>query len=204
MKNGCNNNIIPFYFISILFGVILAETENNIQQNIEMATFGAGCFWCVEAIFETLDGVLDVQSGYTGGNVKNPSYEDICTGTTGHAEVIQITYNANVISFDKLLNIFWMSHNPTTLNQQGADIGTQYRSVIFHHNKEQEQISQKSTQKVANSKMYVNPIVTEIIPLGIFYPAEDYHQNYYRVNPNAPYCQVVIKPKLEKFKKQIN
>jgi peptide-methionine (S)-S-oxide reductase len=110
MKNGYKNNIIPFYFISILFGVILAQTENNKQQNMELATFGAGCFWCVEAVFERLDGVMDVQAGYTGGNVKNPSYEDICTGTTGHAEVIQITYNADVIGFDKLLNIFWVSH----------------------------------------------------------------------------------------------
>ena len=204
MSNNWNKYLIHSYFAGIILGVIMAETKIHTQENIEQATFGAGCFWCVEAIFERLDGVIDVQAGYTGGNIENPTYEDICTGKTGHAEAIQITYNPHVINYDKLLNIFWASHDPTTLNQQGADIGTQYRSVIFHHNKEQEQISQKSTQKVANSKMYVNPIVTEIIPLGIFYPAEDYHQNYYRVNPNAPYCQVVIKPKLEKFKKQIN
>lgn len=204
MSNHWNKYLIQSYFAGIILGLIMAETKIHTQENIEQATFGAGCFWCVEAIFERLDGVIDVQAGYTGGNIENPTYEDICTGKTGHAEAIQITYNPHVINYDKLLNIFWASHDPTTLNQQGADIGTQYRSVIFHHNKEQEQISQKSTQKVANSKMYVNPIVTEIIPLGIFYPAEDYHQNYYRVNPNAPYCQVVIKPKLEKFKKQIN
>ena len=204
MSNRWNKYLIQSYFAGIILGLIMAETKIHTQENIEQATFGAGCFWCVEAIFERLDGVIDVQAGYTGGNIENPTYEDICTGKTGHAEAIQITYNPHVINYDKLLNIFWASHDPTTLNQQGADIGTQYRSVIFHHNKEQEQISQKSTQKVANSKMYVNPIVTEIIPLGIFYPAEDYHQNYYRVNPNAPYCQVVIKPKLEKFKKQIN
>ena len=204
MKNASDKCLIPFYFISILFGVILAETENNIKQNIEMATFGAGCFWCVEAIFETLDGVMDVQAGYAGGNINNPSYEDICTGTTGHAEVIQITYNANVISFDKLLNIFWMSHDPTTLNQQGADIGTQYRSVIFYHNEVQQKILQESIKKVRESEMFVNPIITEISPLDIFYLAEGYHQNYYRVNPNAPYCQVVIEPKLKKFNKHIN
>ena len=127
---------------------------------MNFAIFGAGCFWCVEAIFETLDGVMDVQAGYAGGNIINPSYEDICTGTTGHAEVIQITYNADVISFDKLLNIFWTSHDPTTINQQGADIGTQYRSVIFHHNKVQQKISKESMDKVGNSAMFVNPIIT--------------------------------------------
>ena len=199
MKNGCNNNIIRFYFISILFGVILAQTENNIQQNIELATFGAGCFWCVEAIFESLDGVTDVKAGYAGGDTTDPAYEDICTGTTGHAEVIQIEYNPVIITYEKLLNIFWKSHDPTTLNQQGADLGTQYRSVIFYHNEVQQKISQQSMDKVENSEMFANLIVTEILPLDIFYPAEDYHQNYYRVNPNAPYCQVVIKPKLEKF-----
>ena len=204
MKNGCNNNIIPFYLISILFGVILAQTENNIQQNIELATFGAGCFWCVEAVFEGLDGVIDVKAGYAGGDTKNPTYEDICTGTTGHAEVIQIEYNSVIISYGKLLNIFWRSHDPTTLNQQGADLGTQYRSVIFYHNEVQQKISQESMDKVENSEMYVNPIITEILNLNNFYPAEDYHQNYYRVNPNAPYCKVVIKPKLERFNKQIN
>ena len=204
MKNGCNNNIIPFYFISILFGVILAQTENNIQQNIELATFGAGCFWCVEAVFEGLDGVIDVKAGYTGGHAKNPTYEDICTGTTGHAEVIQIEYNSVIISYGELLNIFWKSHDPTTLNQQGADLGTQYRSVIFYHNEVQHKISQQSMDKVENSEMYINPIVTEISNLDIFYHAENYHQNYYRLNPNAPYCKVVIKPKLERFNKQIN
>jgi len=196
--------MIPFYFIYILFGLIMAHTEINIPEKIGHATFGAGCFWCVEAIFERLDGVIDVQAGYTGGNIKNPTYEDICTGNTGHAEVIQINFNPLVISYEKLLNIFWKSHDPTTLNQQGADIGTQYRSVIFHHNEEQRKISQKSMQKVEKSGTYINSIITEMTPIGIFYPAEDYHQNYYRVNPNAPYCQLVIKPKLEKFKKQIN
>lgn len=182
----------------------MAKTKINTQGEIERATFGAGCFWCVEAIFERLDGVVDVQAGYTGGNTNNPSYEDICTGATGHAEVIQITYDSNIISFDKLLDVFWIYHDPTTLNRQGADIGTQYRSVIFHHNKEQKQLSQRSMEKVTNSDMYINPIITEIAPLSIFYPAEDYHQNYYKLNPNAPYCKLVIRPKLEKLNKQIN
>ena len=204
MNNGCNNNIIPFYFISILFGVILAQTENNKEQNLELATFGAGCFWCVEAVFEGLDGVIDVKAGYAGGYTENPTYEDICTGNTGHAEVIQIEYHPAIVSYEKLLNIFWESHNPTTLNQQGADFGTQYRSVIFYHNEVQQKISQESMDKVENSEMYVNPVLTEISPLDIFYPAEDYHQNYYRVNTKAPYCQIVIKPKLEKLNKQIN
>ena len=201
MKNGCNNNIIPFYFIYILFGLITAQTEINTQKKVEQATFGAGCFWCVEAIFEGLDGVIEVKAGYAGGSTANPTYEDICTGTTGHAEVIQIEYNPVIISYEKLLNIFWKSHDPTTLNRQGADTGTQYRSVVFHHNEEQQKIAQKAMNAADSSGIYEDPIVTEIIPLGIFYQAENYHQDYYRINPNAPYCQIVIKPKL---KKQIN
>ena len=191
--------MIPFYFIYILFGLIMAETEINTPEKIGHATFGAGCFWCVEAIFERLDGVIDVQAGYTGGNIKNPTYEDICTGNTGHAEVIQINYNPFVIKYETLLNIFWKSHDPTTLNQQGADIGTQYRSIIFHQNEEQQKIIQKSMNTADSSGIYENSIVTEIMPLEIFYLAEDYHQNYYNNNPSNPYCQVVIKPKLEKF-----
>ena len=204
MKNGFNNSIIPFYFIYILFGLIMAETEINIQHNMEQATLGAGCFWCVEAVFERLEGVVDVRVGYTGGNTKNPTYEDICTGTTGHAEVIQIDYNPHVISYEKLLDVFWKSHDPTTLNRQGADTGTQYRSVVFHHDEEQQKIVQKAMNAADTSGIYENPIVTEIMPLGIFYPAEDYHQDYYRINPNAPYCQIVIKPKLDKLTKDIN
>ena len=204
MNNNWNKYLIRSYFPVIILCFIMAKTKINTQGEIERATFGAGCFWCVEAIFERLDGVVDVQAGYTGGNTNNPSYEDICTGATGHAEVIQITYDSNIISFDKLLDVFWIYHDPTTLNRQGADIGTQYRSVIFHHNKEQKQLSQRSMEKVTNSDMYINPIITEIAPLSIFYPAEDYHQNYYKLNPNAPYCKLVIRPKLEKLNKQIN
>ena len=203
MSNNWNHYFIKSYFVGIILGFIMAETESNIKYKIEQATFGAGCFWCVEAVFERLEGVVEVRAGYAGGNTENPTYEEICTGTTGHAEIIQINYNTGVIDYEKLLDIFWKSHDPTTLNQQGADIGSQYRSVIFHHNKEQQKIAMKSMQKVKESGIHVNSIVTEIIPMGIFYQAENYHQNYYRVNPNAPYCKVVIKPKLDKLTKNI-
>ena len=199
MSNNWNIYFIKFYFVGIILSFIMAETESNIKYKVEQATFGAGCFWCVEAVFERLEGVVEVRAGYAGGNTENPTYEDICTGTTGHVEVIQIDYNPSAISYEKLLEVFWKSHDPTTLNQQGADIGTQYRSIIFHHNEKQQKISQKSMNAADSSGIYENPIVTEIMPLGIFYLAEDYHQDYYRVNPNAPYCRVVIKPKLEKF-----
>ena len=204
MNNGCKRTQIPFYLIGMIFGFVLAETENNINQNIEQATFGAGCFWCVEAVFERLKGVVDVRVGYAGGNTENPTYEDICTGTTGHAEVIQIDYNQRVISYEKLLDVFRKSHDPTTLNRQGADIGTQYRSVLFYKNAKQRKIAEKSKKRANQSGVYINPIITEILPMGTFYLAEDYHQDYYRLNPDAPYCQVMIKPKLDKLYKQIN
>ena len=194
----------PFYYIYILIGLIMTQTEINTSENTGQATFGAGCFWCVEAIFERLNGVIDVQAGYTGGNIKYPTYEDICTGNTGHAEVIQIEYNSNIISYEKLIDIFWKSHDPTTLNRQGADIGTQYRSVLFYHSDKQREIAENSMKRADQSGIHANPIITEIIPIGKFYPAEDYHQDYYRLNPNAPYCQMVIKPKLDKLNKQIN
>ena len=200
MKNGWKSRRIPFYFIGIIIGFILAETEKNIKQNIEQATFGAGCFWCVEAVFQDIEGVLDVRSGYTGGSTENPTYEDICTGNTGHAEVIQIDFDLTLISYDKLLNIFWKSHDPTTLNRQGADTGTQYRSAIYFHSETQKELARKSKDATDKMKLYSNPIVTEITPLTIFYIAENYHQDYYRINQNAPYCQLVIRPKLEKLK----
>ena len=199
MNNGCKRRLIPFYFIGIIFGFILAETEKNIKQNIEQATFGAGCFWCVEAVFEQLDGVIDVRSGYTGGSTENPTYEDICTGNTGHAEVIQIDFDSTLISYEKLLNIFWKSHDPTTLNRQGADTGTQYRSAIYFHSETQKELARKSKDATDKMKLYSNPIVTEITPLTKFYIAENYHQDYFRINQNAPYCQTVIKPKLDKL-----
>ena len=201
MNNGCKRTQIPFYLIWIIIGFILAETEKNINQNIEQATLGAGCFWCVEAVFEQLDGVLNVRSGYTGGSTENPTYEDICTGKTGYAEVIQIDYNSSLISYKKLLDIFWKSHDPTTLNRQGADTGTQYRSAIFYHTEKQKETADKSKENVDKSDLYTDPIVTEIAPLTKFYIAENYHQDYYRVNPSAPYCRLVIQPKLDKLSK---
>jgi peptide-methionine (S)-S-oxide reductase len=199
MNNGCKKRLIPVYFIGIILGIILAETEKNINQNIEQATFGAGCFWCVEAVFEQLDGVVDVRSGYTGGTTENPTYEDICTGKTGHAEVIQIDFDPSLISYENLLDIFWKSHDPTTLNRQGADTGTQYRSAIFYHTEKQKETADNSKENVEKSDLYFDSIVTEITLLTKFYVAEKDHQDYYRINQNAPYCQLVIKPKLDKL-----
>ena len=199
MNNGCKKRLIPVYFIGIILGFILAETEKNINQNIEQATFGAGCFWCVEAVFEQLDGVIDVRSGYTGGTTENPTYEDICTGKTGHAEVIQIDFDPSLISYKILLDIFWKSHDPTTLNRQGADTGTQYRSAIFYHTEKQKETADNSKENMEKSDLYFDSIVTEITLLTKFYVAENDHQDYYRINQNAPYCQLVIKPKLDKL-----
>jgi peptide-methionine (S)-S-oxide reductase len=182
-----------------------SETNNNnVNQggsNIETATFGAGCFWCVEAFFQRLEGVQSVKSGYSGGNVKNPSYKEVCNGTTGHAEVIQVTYDNSKISFDELLEVFWKTHDPTTLNRQGNDIGTQYRSAIFYHSEKQKELAEKYKKELNEAKAYPDPVITEIKPFTEFYPAEDYHQNYYNQNKNEGYCQYVIQPKLEKFEK---
>jgi len=169
------------------------------MKEIQKATFGAGCFWCVEAVFERLDGVVDVIPGYSGGHKKNPTYREICTGTTGHAEVAQITFDTKIITFNDLLNMFWKSHDPTTRNKQGNDIGTQYRSAIFYHNNEQKTIAKESKNKVDNSNVFLNPVVTEITKLDKFWPAEDYHNNYYNNNMDQPYCRVIIKPKLDKL-----
>lgn len=168
---------------------------------LQKATFGSGCFWCTEAVFEELNGVHSVVSGYAGGNVVNPSYEAVCSGKTGHAEVTQITYDPKIISFDELLEVFWKTHDPTTLNRQGNDIGTQYRSAIFYHNEEQKNLAEKYKAELDKSGAWDNPIVTEISPLKNYFPAEDYHQEYYANNPNQGYCAFVIAPKLEKFKK---
>ncbi len=172
-----------------------------MTNSTEIATFGAGCFWCVEAVFQDLIGVQSVVSGYAGGTIRNPSYQQICTGTTGHAEVAQITFDPNLISFAELLDVFWRTHDPTTPNRQGADAGTQYRSVIFYHSEEQGAIAEASKATTDASNLWQNPIVTEISPLDIFYPAEDYHQNYFKDNPHQPYCMVVIDPKVRKFRK---
>lgn len=175
--------------------------EQNLSDQMEVATLGAGCFWCVEAVFQELMGVKKVVSGYSGGNVENPSYRAICTGTTGHAEVCQVHFDPKVISFEEILEVFWTTHDPTTLNRQGADAGTQYRSVIFYHNARQKELAEKSKAQVAPG-LWDDPIVTEISPFTKFYPAEDYHQNYFSENGAAPYCQIVIAPKIKKFREK--
>ncbi len=169
--------------------------------NTDTATFGTGCFWCTEALFQELKGVVKVTSGYMGGTVPNPSYEEVCTGTTGHAECLQIVYDPAVISYDELLEAFWESHDPTTLNRQGNDIGTQYRSAIFYHTEEQHQKAEHYKAELNKQGAYPNPIVTEITAATTFYPAEDYHQNYYNDHGSQPYCYLVIRPKVEKFEK---
>ena len=166
---------------------------------MEIATFGAGCFWCIEACFLGVTGIIDVKPGYMGGQTLNPTYEEVCTGTTGHAEVAQVTFDPQVLPYDQLLKLFWYVHDPTQLNRQGNDIGTQYRSVIYFHNEEQKQIAESQKETLNASNMYPKPIVTEISPAEIFYQAEDYHFNYLERNPDNPYCQFVVKPKLEKF-----
>jgi len=171
------------------------------DSSLETATFGSGCFWCTEAIFDRVKGVQSVESGYSGGSVPDPSYEAVCTGKTGHAEVIQVKYDPKITSYDELLEIFWKTHDPTTLNRQGADVGTQYRSVIFYHNDEQKEKAEYYKSKLESSKVWDNPIVTEITPMKKFYKAEDYHQEYYEKNPYQGYCSFVITPKVEKFEK---
>jgi len=175
--------------------------KTTTSRTTDTATFGAGCFWCVEAVFQNLKGVESVVSGYSGGTVANPSYEEVCTGTTGHAEACQIAYDPARISYPELLEAFWKSHDPTTLNRQGNDAGTQYRSAIFYHNEEQKKLAGHYKQQLDSSKAFDDPIVTEIVPFKNFYKAEDYHQNYFNKNGSAPYCMFVIRPKLEKFRK---
>lgn len=166
----------------------------------ELATFGAGCFWCVEAIFSSLEGVLSVLPGYCGGHKENPSYEDVCADTTGHAEVCHIQFDSSKITFKHLLEVFWKVHDPTTLNQQGEDIGSQYRSVIFYHSADQEKSAKNTLHKLDESKAWDKPIVTSIEPFVKFYEAEDYHKNYFTRNPNQQYCAATVRPKVEKFK----
>jgi peptide-methionine (S)-S-oxide reductase len=168
----------------------------------EIATLAGGCFWCLEAVFKDLRGVEKVESGYSGGSLPNPSYEQVCSGTTGHAEVVQITYDPRAISFKELLEVFFTIHDPTTLNRQGADVGTQYRSAIFYHTPEQKEVAEQTVREFNEAKVWDAPIVTEVTPMGAFYPAEGYHQEYYERNPNQPYCRVVIAPKVAKFRKK--
>jgi peptide-methionine (S)-S-oxide reductase len=177
------------------------NTNGTVNTATDTATFGTGCFWCTEAIFQQLEGVEKVTSGYGGGHVANPSYKEVCTGTTGHAECIQVVYDPKKISYDELLEVFWQTHDPTTLNRQGNDVGTQYRSVIFYHNNEQKEKAEHYKAELDKSGAFNNPIVTEITAFTNFYPAENYHQDYYEQNGDQPYCALVIRPKVEKFQK---
>jgi len=189
-------------YLSIIVLVLLSVGNSNAQQKkLQKATFGMGCFWCSEALFNRLDGVTGVKSGYEGGSIPNPSYEDVCTGTTGHAEVIQLTYDPAKISYDELLNVFWKSHDPTTLNRQGADVGTQYRSVVFYSTAEQKAIAEKYKAELNKTNAYGKPVITEITKAEPFYVAESYHQDYFAKNANQPYCRLVILPKMEKLEK---
>ena len=165
----------------------------------KIATLGNGCFWCTEAVFMRLNGVIKVTSGYSGGHMENPDYKSVCGGNTGHAECLQIIYDDNQIQFENLMEVFWGTHDPTTLNRQGGDIGTQYRSVIFYHDQEQKVIAESYIQQLTEAKTFKDPIVTTLEPFTLFYPAEDYHQNYLALNGSNPYCQLVVKPKVEKF-----
>lgn len=201
------------YILFIFAFLLVAGCKSNTVKNenkmdisvngvkTDTATFAAGCFWCVEAVFQELKGVHSVTSGYTGGKIKNPTYREVCSGLTGHAEACRIVYDPSIISYDDLLEAFWKSHDPTTLNRQGSDQGTQYRSAIFYHNEEQKNKAESYKTKLNAEKAFDNPIVTAISPAEAFFTAEDYHQNYFNQNGNAPYCSFVIAPKLEKFRK---
>ncbi len=205
--------LIPVILCGIVFGscaqskqkptkpVSKATTETMQNSNLATATFGNGCFWCTEAIFQQLKGVESVASGYSGGSVKNPSYREVCDGTTGHAEVLQVLFDPTVISYEKLLQVFFTTHDPTTLNRQGADVGTQYRSAIFYHDEAQRDIAEQ-VKKAFAPTIWDDPIVTEITAFDKFYKAEDYHQNYFNDNPGQGYCRIIINPKVEKFRKE--
>jgi peptide-methionine (S)-S-oxide reductase len=173
-----------------------------MSQERETATLGGGCFWCLEAVFEGLRGVERVVSGYAGGDVADPSYQQVCTGTTGHAEVVQVTFDPSVVSFREVLEVFFGTHDPTTLNRQGMDVGTQYRSVIFYHSPEQREVAERAIAQLTAAGVWDRPIVTQVVPLRQFYPAEAYHQGYFRNNPSQGYCQAVVAPKVAKFRKQ--
>jgi peptide-methionine (S)-S-oxide reductase len=202
--------LLPIFFLLCFSMVSFAQQKSNNKSTtglttkknkMDVATFGNGCFWCTEAVFQDLKGVESAISGYSGGTVENPTYKQVCTGNTGHAEVLQITYDPSVISFEELLEVFWKTHDPTTLNRQGNDVGTQYRSAIFYHNEEQKKLSEEYKKKLNESGAFDRPIVTEIVPFKKFYKAEDYHQNYYNLNGEQPYCSMVIRPKVDKFRK---
>ena len=210
MKNILNLTFVLFLMAIISISCNESKSEakqemknimNDKNPKFEIATFGSGCFWCTEAIFERVNGVSSVVSGYSGGSVENPTYKEVCDGTTGHAECTQITFDPAVVTYDELLEVFWKTHDPTTLNKQGNDVGTQYRSVIFYHNDEQKQKAEFYKNKLTEEKIWDKPIVTEITKFEKFFPAEDYHQEYYENNQNQGYCVYVITPKVEKFEK---
>ncbi|MEX2601993.1 MAG: peptide-methionine (S)-S-oxide reductase MsrA [Balneolaceae bacterium] len=180
---------------------MVQQTDGFSGDEYQQATFGAGCFWCVEAIYQRINGVVAVESGYSGGHVDNPGYQAVTTGRTGHAEVARITFDPEVISYEELLEVFWHTHDPTTLNRQGADVGPQYRSVIFFHDERQQEIAEESLKRTDATDLWQDPIVTEVSPLINYYKAENYHQNYFNNNPDAGYCSIVIAPKVAKFKK---
>jgi peptide-methionine (S)-S-oxide reductase len=200
ISNGCNSQSKPAKNMENA-----VKSKNPVAEPVpagkEVATFGTGCFWCTEAVFQNLEGVEKVVSGYSGGTVENPTYKEVCTGETGHAECLQITFDPKKISYEELLEVFWNTHDPTTLNRQGNDVGTQYRSAIFYHNPEQQKLAEAYKQQLTTQHTFKDPIVTEIVPFKIFYAAEDYHQNYFNNHPDQPYCAFVIRPKVDKFKK---
>lgn len=181
--------------------IFLNITYFSMGKELEKATLGGGCFWCTEAVYKELKGVVDIKPGYSGGEIKNPSYKEVCTGRTGHAEVIQVTFDPAEVSFSEILEVFFMTHDPTTLNRQGNDVGTQYRSAIFYHSEAQKQTAEKVIKLFEQEKVYDDPIVTEVTAFRNFYVAEDYHFNYFERNKNQPYCQYVVAPKVEKFRK---
>lgn len=203
MKNAkiLISGLLALFIATGSFGQNKTDNKMTSENNLSRATFGAGCFWCTEAVFQNLKGVEKVISGYSGGHVVNPTYQQVCTGNTGHAESVQIYYNPEVITYDELLEVFWKTHDPTSLNRQGNDVGTQYRSVIFYHTEKQKELAEEYKKKLDESGAYDRPIVTEIVPFKNFYKAEDYHQDYYNLNSGKPYCTFVIQPKLEKFRK---
>lgn len=207
-----NNSFIFSFILFVSLSACAQKKENKIVNNqpnimiidnpkIDTAILGNGCFWCTEAIFQQLEGVISATSGYSGGDSPNPTYKEVCTGTTGHAECLQVIYDSSVISFDELLEVFWKTHDPTSLNRQGEDVGTQYRSVVFYNNEEQKIITEKYIAELNKNGAYDKPIVTTLEKFEAFYPAEDYHKNYFNLNGEQPYCRLVVQPKVEKFEK---
>ncbi len=192
-----------FLIVYTVLSLIL-PLKSQTMVKTDTITLGGGCFWCIEAVFQQLEGVEQVVSGYSGGHVKNPSYKEVCTGNTGHAEVVQVTYRPDIIPLEKILEVFFTVHDPTQLNRQGNDIGTQYRSVIFYHTEKQQKIAEKIIETLNARKVFAKPIVTQVEPFTNFYPAENYHQDYYDLHGEEPYCRLVIKPKMDKFKAAFN